>query len=158
MLKPGVDFDKVSFFILGTNKNDKACMPHVLTPPIMQSLYDHLPDSCLQSNFWLKYSLIRDGASIKSLEMKSGLAQHTVMAIETLHGDVFGCFMSKPWLKNNQYRHVGESFLWQMNGHRKIEESDVDVFPWTGENNLCQLFRKDKIACGRVVSFLKATF
>jgi hypothetical protein len=95
IIAPGVDFDKISFFIIGTNKNDKPCMPHVLHPPIMYALQKHLPQSCERSNFWLKYSSIRDGTSSYSLEVKSGLARYTVMAIETLKGDVFGCFMSK---------------------------------------------------------------
>lgn len=95
IIAPGVDFDKVSFFIIGTHENDKPCMPHVLQPPIMHALQNHLPLCCESSNFWLKYSMVRDGASAYSLEVKSGLAKYTVMAIETLNGDVFGCFMSK---------------------------------------------------------------
>jgi len=70
-------------------------MPHVMHPPIMHELQKHLPQSCERSNFWLKYSSIRDGTNSYSLEVKSGLARYTVMAIETLKGDVFGCFMSK---------------------------------------------------------------
>ena len=27
-------------------------------------------------------------------------------------------------------------------------ESDVDIYSWTGDNELCQLFADDKIACG----------
>ena len=92
---PGVDFDAVSFFIIGTHKRDLRCAPHVLTPPIMAALQKHLPFNCSQSNFWLKYSLLRDGATLHAIEAKSGLARNTVMAIETLNGDVFGCFMTK---------------------------------------------------------------
>ena len=92
---PGVDFDKVSFFIIGTHKKDQQCCPHVLAPPIMDALQKYLPTNCSESNFWLKYSLLRDGASMHSMEAKSGLARNTILAIETLNGDVFGCFMTK---------------------------------------------------------------
>ena len=60
---------------------------------------------------------------------------------------------------NNQYVRSGESFLWRMKKRRSItaelepelevvDENDIDVYPWTGENDLCQLFADDKIACG----------
>lgn len=64
----------------------------------------------------------------------------------------------KPWMTtNNQYRRCGESFLWRMKRRRSItatpelevvDDNDIDIFPWTGENDLCQLFADDKIACG----------
>lgn len=170
---PGVDFDKVSFFIIGTHKNDQPCCPHVLTPPIMNALQKYLPTNCKERNFWLKYSLLRDGASTHSLEVKSGLGKYTVMAIETLKGDVFGCFMTEPLMStNNQYARSGESFLWRLKKRRSVtveveEESEalaaavvrddgassddddiIDVYPYTGENDLCMLFAHDKIACG----------
>ena len=94
-IAPGVDFDSVSFFILGTHKTDAACAPHVLTPPIMAALQRHLPMRCTESNFWLRYSLLRDGASTHSIEAKAGLARDAVLAIETLDGDIFGSFMTK---------------------------------------------------------------
>ena len=94
IVAPGVDFDRVSFFIIGTHKNDKRCSPHVLTPPIMETLQKHMPTNCSESNFWLKYSLLRDGASMHSLEARSGVSRNTILAVETLKGDVFGCFMT----------------------------------------------------------------
>jgi len=158
---PGVDFDAVSFFIIGTHKRDVQCAPHVLAPPIMAALQKQLPTNCSESNFWLKYSLLRDGASMHSIEAKCGLARNTIMAIETLNGDVFGCFMTKPWIpSNNHYRMAGESFLWRLKNRRithtadeeshgsEISDDIIDVYPWTGNNELCQLFADDKIACG----------
>ena len=95
VVAPGVDFDKVNFFILGTHKRDKACVPHVLTPPLMNALQKHLPRRNAQSNFWLKYSLLRDGATMHALEAKAGLSRFNIVAIETLKGNVFGCFMTQ---------------------------------------------------------------
>ena len=91
----GVDIDETPFFILGTHKDDESCLPHVLTPPLMEALHKHLPMGCADCNFWLKYSLVRDGASIQTLEAKAGLSKDTFMVIETLNGHVFGCFMTK---------------------------------------------------------------
>uniref|UniRef100_A0A7S4ATL8 Uncharacterized protein n=1 Tax=Pseudo-nitzschia australis TaxID=44445 RepID=A0A7S4ATL8_9STRA len=95
IVAPGVDFDKVNFFILGTHKRDKACAPHVLTPPLMNALQKYLPRCNAQSNFWLKYSLLRDGVTMHALEAKAGLSRFNIVAIETLKGDVFGCFMTR---------------------------------------------------------------
>ena len=105
IVAPGVDFDSIPFFILGTHKKDISCAPHVLTPPIMNALQKHLPENVAQSNFWLRYSLIRDGANMHTLEAKAGLAKYTIMAIETLSGDVFGCFM-------NKVRQMNPNLLW----------------------------------------------
>ena len=73
---------------------------------------------------------------------------------------------------NNQYARSGESFLWRLKKRRSVtveveEESEalaaavvrddgassddddiIDVYPYTGENDLCMLFAHDKIACG----------
>jgi hypothetical protein len=67
---------------------------------------------------------------------------------------------------NNHYRRSNESFLWRLKKRRgsttaEDEESPelllqaagddddiIDVYPWTGNNDLCQLVADDKIACG----------
>ena len=165
VLRPGIDIDTVPFFIIGTYKNDKLCSPHVLTPPLMNALHKHLPTSCSHNNFWLKYSLIRDGASILALEPRIAVSKNTIVAIETLKGDVFGCFMSNPWRKTNKYEMGGESFLWRMK-HRRValpdnaiqdeealnevarKEGEIEIFRWTGENDDCQLFSNMRIAAG----------
>lgn len=168
ILRPGMQPDKTPFFILGTHKDDKACLPHVLTPPLMESLQTDLPMACSQDNFYLKYSLVRDGASFLSLESRLSISKNTIIAIETLQGDVFGCFMAKPWQKSHKYEMSGESFLWRLKDRRSIPEEDdqsslptetmldeiarkegnVDIFKWTGENEECQLFSNDRIAAG----------
>lgn len=95
VVRPGIDLDEVPFIILGTSKHDKSVLPHVLTPPLMKALHQHLPPTCAGTNFWLKYSLVRDGGSILALQAKTGPSKHTFVVIETLKGDVFGCFMAK---------------------------------------------------------------
>lgn len=152
ILQPGVDIEHTSFFILGTSKYDKSCLPHVLTPPMMSVLQASVPYSCQESNFWLKYSMVRhvwivlrwtylyslqtsytflsrfqkqkvrDGASIHALESKIDMSKNTIIAIETLNGDVFGCYMSNVWKKNAKYERCPESFLWRMKHQRQAHK------------------------------------
>eukprot|EP00548_Thalassiothrix_antarctica_P003369 CAMPEP_0194134576 /NCGR_PEP_ID=MMETSP0152-20130528/4645_1 /TAXON_ID=1049557 /ORGANISM="Thalassiothrix antarctica, Strain L6-D1" /LENGTH=792 /DNA_ID=CAMNT_0038830373 /DNA_START=154 /DNA_END=2532 /DNA_ORIENTATION=- len=146
------------FRILGTSANDESTQPHVLSPPLMESLQQFLPFQVSENNFWLKYSLIRDGASIQTLLQNVRGARYTILAIETSDGDVFGSFTSEPWRKNWNYFGTGESFLWRMRQSRKkichsiIDqaqmESELDVYPWTGENDFVQLCTDNKIAVG----------
>ena len=173
ILHAGMDPEVVSFFILGTHKNDKSCQPHVLTPPLMEALHSNLPMSCSQDNFLILYSLMRDGADMRTLEMKIANANNTIIAIETLQGDVFGCFMKNPWKRTSKYEMGGESFLWRLKQPRSTptivgkpspeephiedegivnkiaqREGDIEIFRWTGENDDCQLFSLDRIAAG----------
>ena len=146
------------FHILGVSGDDVNARPHVLSPPLIESLQCFLPDVVSEDNFWMKYSMVRDGASFHTLLQKIRGAHHTIMAIETLDGEVFGSFTSSNWRKNWSYFGTGESFLWKMRESRKkvchsiIDqaqlESEIDVYPWTGENMSIQLCKNNKIAVG----------
>lgn len=146
------------FRILGTSADDADATPHVLSPPLMESLQQFFPFAMSDDNFWMKYSLIRDGASFHSLLQQIRGAKYTILAVETADGEVFGSFTSEPWRKNWNYFGTGESFLWRMRKSRKTVchsvidqaqmESELDVYPWTGENNCVQLCTHDKIAIG----------
>ena len=146
------------FRVLGTSADDEASTPHVLSPPLMDSLRNFFPYSLTESNFWMKFSLLRDGASFHSLLQKVRGATYTIIAIETVDGEVFGSFTSQPWRKNWKYFGNGESFLWRMRQSRKTPcfdifdqarmESELDVYPWTGENECVQLCTHDKLAVG----------
>ena len=46
ILQPGMDPDTVPFFILGTHKNDKAVLPHVLV-----SVHRLFKYHCLENDF-----------------------------------------------------------------------------------------------------------
>jgi len=160
MLRTGINPDLLPFVILGTHKDDKSCKPHVLSPPLMDALHSQLPHSCSDANFWLRYSLVRDGASIETLANKVSTSRYTILAIETMDGDVFGSFNSQPWQKTDKYVGGGQSFLWRMKKQRSFgansesieaeadRESDIEVFHWTGENDLCQLMSDARIAVG----------
>jgi len=152
--------DTISFRILGTSADDSSCHPHVLSPPLMESLQNFLPVGASEQNFWLKYSLVRDGASLVSLLRQIRGAKNTLLAIETVDGEVFGSFTSSPWRKNWNYYGNGECFLWRMRRTRSDKdlqhsiidqaklESELDVYYWTGRNELVQYCTTDMIALG----------
>lgn len=148
------------FRILGTSANDIDCHPHVLSPPLMETLQNFFPFAVSEQNFWLKYSLVRDGASLSSLLQHIRGSKHTLIAIETVEGEVFGSFTSAPWRKGCNYYGNGESFLWRMRRSRSEKdkrysvldqaklESEVDVFYWTGSNDYVQYCTNDILAIG----------
>jgi len=86
--------------------------------------------------------------------------RHTIIALETVEGEVFGSFTSTPWRRNWNYYGNGESFLWRMRRSRSEKdaqssvldqaklESELDVFYWTGQNELVQYCTHDMIAIG----------
>lgn len=97
-----VDFDDMDdqghvFKILGTSANDAAAHPHVLSPPLMDALMSFMPESLENQNFWLKYSLVRDGSSMNTLKHYVRASSNTILAIETTTGEVFGAFTTSPW-------------------------------------------------------------
>ena len=148
------------FKILGTHAGDSSCHPHVLSPPLMESLQNFLPPQIAETNFWLKYSLVRDGASLQSLLQTIRGTRYAIIAIETVEGEVFGSFTSTPWRRNWNYFGSGECFLWRMRRSRSEKdaqtsvldqaklESELDVFYWTGQNELVQYCTHDIIAIG----------
>ena len=146
------------FLILGTSADDLDAHPHVLSPPLMESLQSFFPFSVSGENFWFKYSLVKHGASLHTLLQRARGSRYSILAIETVEGEVFGCFTTEPWRKNWNYFGGGESFLWRMRHSRREKhmsiidqaqsESEIDVYPYTGENNCIQLCTHDKIAVG----------
>jgi TLD len=150
--------DTLPFRILGTSARDVDAQPHVLSPPLMESLQSFFPTAKIHDNFWLKYSLVRDGASLHTLMQHARGAKYSILALETSDGEVFGAFTSEPWRKTWNYFGNGESFLWRMRNSRKTQcysiidqaqmESEIDVFPYTGANQCIQLCTHNKIAVG----------
>lgn len=146
------------FRILGTNANDLDSQPHVLSPPLMESLQSFLPNTKSHDNFWMKYSMVRDGSSLHSLMQHARGAKYSILALETTDGEVFGAFTTEPWRKTWSYFGGGESFLWKMRSSRKTKcfsiidqakmESEIDVYPCTGANPCIQLCTHNKIAVG----------
>jgi hypothetical protein len=91
------------FEILGTSVDDKSCHPHVLSPPLMDYLHSFLPKSMAEANFFMKYSLVRDGATLPAMLQRVRGCTHTILAVETTNGEVFGSFTSAPWRVEHSY-------------------------------------------------------
>lgn len=152
------DAGPLPFRILGTSADDVDSHPHVLSPPLMESLQAFFPMAKTSDNFWLKYSLVRDGASMHSFMQHARGAQYSILALETVDGEVMGAFTSHPWRRTWSYFGNGESFIWKMRQSRKTKchsiidqahlESEIDVYPYTGENNCIQFCTRNKIAVG----------
>jgi len=146
------------FKIIGTGADDVAAHPHVLSPPLMDSLLNFVPESLADQNFWLRFSLVRDGANLEILKRYVRAAPNTILAIETTNGDVFGSFTSSPWHQNPTYFGSGVAFLWKMRYNRMTPchslfeqahlESEIDIFFYSGLNDYVQLCTSDKIAVG----------
>lgn len=147
------------------DNNDDQRQQRVLSPINMESLQYFFPFSKAEDNFWLRYSMVRDGGSIQTFLEHAGRSKYSILAIETTDGEVFGAFTSAPWKKDWNYFGTGESFLWKMRNPRVREDDDknhktkgkrnyhdpeskLDIYPCTGENEYIQLCHHDQIAVG----------
>jgi hypothetical protein len=152
--------DNHYFTILGTSADDKSAHPHALSPPLMDSLMTFLPESITNQNFWLKYSMVRDGASLSTLRRYVRGAPKTIIAIETTDGQVFGSFTSDYWRteRSSFFGSSGDSFLWRMRHSRNSKcaslfeqaqmETEIDVYFYANENDMIQLCTEDRLAVG----------
>jgi hypothetical protein len=152
------------FKILGTSANDVSCQPLVLSPPLMEGLQLFMPESLHEHHYWLKYSLVRDGPGLMKMLRHCRGSQHTILAIESTDGNVFGSFTSQPWRLtsqnkgNSHFYGSKDSFVWRMRQSRfepcqsvveqLMMESKIDVFPFTSQNNSVQSCTTGGIALG----------
>jgi hypothetical protein len=90
----------------------------------MHRLQDSLPFCKRGESFWLKYSLVRDGASLSTLLNKSRGSKYSILALETLDGEVFGAFLGEPWHFDHSFYGTGESFVWKMKRNR----DEISIF------------------------------
>ena len=150
--------DQVPFHVMGLDR-DTPPATRVLTPALMESLRGFFPYAVSEDNFWLKYSLVRDGASIRSLLRKVMASQHTILAVETEDGEVFGAFLSTAWTNNHNKKWfgTGESFLWKSKQSRYVVDDDDDdqmpnnemeIYPYTGNDDMVQYCTSSTLAIG----------
>ena len=133
---------------------DDTCN-HVLTPPMCEELRKYLPMAVQHDNFWLKYAMTRDGSTMRAMVQQVRNSTKTVLAIETMDGQVFGAFCSSPWIpRGAKYFGTGESFVFRLAESRfsptgsvrdqETLERNIDVFKWSGHNrNVQRLERMD---------------
>ena len=144
------------FLILGAD-DDAELNPRVLTPSIMEALRGFFPFAVSESNFWLKYSLVRDGASLSTLLSSVRSSTHTIIGVETKDGEVFGSFTGSPWRKGKRWFGTGEAFLWRLKKPRYTAarnaaisnfENEMEVYPYTGYDEMVQYCTSKTIAVG----------
>mmetsp|Transcript_27261 Transcript_27261/g.57224 ORF Transcript_27261/g.57224 Transcript_27261/m.57224 type:complete len:392 (-) Transcript_27261:232-1407(-) len=173
-------------------EEDKNPFDYALTQSVMRRLQKHLPLSKRGDSFWLQYSLIRDGASLNSLldmvhngdshftpsfhhhnnkTASSGSAANavcSVLAVETVEGEVFGAFLTQTWRRsNNQWFGGGQSFLWttcktkttattNSDANAKTTKENrnshprhhLEIFPYSFANSYVQLCDRDRLLVG----------
>jgi hypothetical protein len=127
----------------------------ILQEGIMEELQSYLPLSKKGESFWLLYSLTRDGASLDLLLNKVQDAETTILAVETLDGEVFGAFCTQAWKKSHDYYGSGQSFLWRKTNtrnHSSREELEqhqpVEVFSFAYNNYNIQLLTQQNLIVG----------
>jgi hypothetical protein len=144
------------FRIIGAD-DDRYLEPRVLTPPMMEAFRGFLPYKVTESNFWLKFSLVRDGASIDTLLATVRASTYTIIGVETTNGEVFGAFCGTAWKVNNKWFGNGEAFLWRLKKSRLTStkhiqeakfENEMEVYPYTGYDVLVQYCTSRTIAVG----------
>lgn len=145
------------FLVMGVDNLDQ---PTVLTSTVMEALRGFLPYSISEENFLLKYALQRDGNTLHSLLSKVKGCRHTIIVVETKEGDVFGSFCSSCWQIQPNWYGSGESFLWRLknrrpdppdsssDGSNNIRQNMMEIYPYTGHDEMIQYCTKKTIAVG----------
>jgi len=147
-----------TFKILGTSAEDKSAHPHVLSPPLMDAILNFVPDHLRGQNLWMKYSLVRDGASLETFKQYARASKETILVLETTKGQVFGCYASKPWRTAPTFFGGSPSFVFRMRYNRNtpchslIEqaqmEGEIDVFFLLEDGQRPQVCTHDMIGVG----------
>jgi hypothetical protein len=128
-----------------------------MTPAMMEALRGFMPYRMSESNFWLKFSLVRDGASLPTLLATIRGSAYTMIGVETNHGEVFGSFTGTPWRTGGKWFGSGEAFLWRLkkprytsrhNSRKPNFEREMEVYPYTGYDELVQYCTPKTIAVG----------
>eukprot|EP00980_Cylindrotheca_fusiformis_P030776 scaffold25411_cov152-Cylindrotheca_fusiformis.AAC.3 len=159
------DVEHSTFRILGTSADDTSAHPHVMSPPLMDAVITFLPDRLKGQNLWLKYSLLRDGASLETFKQYARASKDTIIAIETTKGHVFGSYTSAPWRTNPTFFGGDTSLVWKMRYNRNTPchclfeqaelESEIDVFLQleVGEKPQCCTSNKLGIGAGKLIDY-----
>jgi TLD len=106
----------------------------------------------------MRYSLIRDGASLDTFKTYLRGAKDIIVAIETTRGDVFGVFTSSSWRTCPTLFGSTPSFVWKMRYNRNFPchslieqatlESEIDVYHFLEQGVHFQMCTHDRIGVG----------
>jgi len=89
-----------------------------------------LPDRLKFYDWKVLYNFETCGASLNNLYNNVSSHNETLMLVKTRAGDCFGVFATEEWTptRPREYYGTGESFVF------KVDDSKIQVFNWTGEN------------------------
>jgi hypothetical protein len=123
---------------------------NIVSADMLHRIAGWLPAS-QRSRCWdLRYSLIRDGASMSSLlsqcrqrRNSSGteIVESHVLIVEDSMGNVFGAFMAHALEKSATYYGSGENFVFRL-------IPQVEIYRWSKENHLFVLSDRTHFAIG----------
>ncbi|VEU33448.1 unnamed protein product [Pseudo-nitzschia multistriata] len=143
------------FLILGAEGNNTN--PRVFTPEMMEALRGFMPIETSEHNFWLRFSLVRDGGSLTTLLSTIRASKYTMIGVETDHGEVFGSFTGSPWRIGSKWYGTSEAFLWRLKRSRYTStknsrmpdfEREIEIYPCTEDDDLVQYCTEKTIAVG----------
>ena len=143
------------FLILGNDGNDMN--PRVFTPGMMEALRGFMPLKACDHNFWLRFSLVRDGGSLTTILSTVRVSQYTMIGVETDLGEVFGSFTGTPWRIGSKWYGTSEAFLWRLkkrrytspqNSRKPNFEREIEVYPCTEDDELVQYCTAKTMAVG----------
>jgi hypothetical protein len=145
------------FSILDADGDGDDMNPRVFTPSMMEALRGFMPMKVMDHNFWLRFSLARDGASFATLLASVRASTFTMIGIETDHGEVFGSFTGRSWRIGSKWYGTSETFLWRLkqkrytspsNSRKPNFEREIEIYPCTENDDLIQYCTGKTIAVG----------
>jgi hypothetical protein len=127
------------FPILGADSVSKR----LLKVRLMEALRGFLPYAIAEQNFWLKFSLERDGSSLKTLLHKVRGSKPCLIIIQAVgeRSNLFGSFTSSEWKCQPHWFGTGQAFLFK-------KSSSLEVYPYTGSDDMVQYCSSKMIAIG----------
>lgn len=133
------DLKDSTFPVLGAD----SIQHRLLKVRLMEALRGFLPYAISEQNFWLKFSLERDGCSLKTLLHKMRGSQSCLIVIQA-KGDenlIFGAFTSTEWGRQDRWFGNGQSFLFR-------KKDTLEVYPYTGADDMVQYCSSHMVAVG----------
>lgn len=133
------DLQDSTFPVLGAD----SIQNRLLTVRLMEALRGFLPYAVSEQNFWLKFSLERDGCSLRTLLHKMQGCQSCLLVIQA-KGDenhIFGAYTSNEWRRHDRWFGNGQSFLFK-------RTETLEVYPFTGSDDMVQYCSSQMMAVG----------
>ncbi|KAI8971925.1 TLD-domain-containing protein [Mycotypha africana] len=125
----------------------------IMTKNIAEMIRFYIPQRYKIFSTWkLLYSLEQHGTSLGTLfSCMKGYEGPCVMIIKDIDEQLFGAYLSDPFIPTSHYYGTGECFLWNTNSKGDAEKEsvhEIKCFKWTGKNDYMMLSNLNFIALG----------